>query len=172
MHTLIVILHILVCLFMMVVILLQPGKGGDMSAAFGGGGGSQTVFGARGATSFLQKLTSYVAVLYMVTTITLAWYSNENLHTGSVIDDASIQEFQKEQSSEPELPALPTSGAAEETGVKEDGAHAPKGNPSNDTVDDGGASLSAPAKDSASLSAPAKDSAAPAGEGASAPKSP
>jgi preprotein translocase subunit SecG len=71
-------LHVLLCLFLISVVLLQPGKGGDVGAAFGGGGGS-TIFGPRGPTNVLQQATTAVAVLFMVTSFTLAIYSTPAL---------------------------------------------------------------------------------------------
>ena len=65
------ILHILVCLFLIAVILLQSGKAGDIASAFGGRG-SQTAFGPRGAQTALGKATIVCAVLFMLTSITLA----------------------------------------------------------------------------------------------------
>ena len=75
MNTFITVLHVLVCLFLMLTVLLQSGKGG-MGAAFGGGGGTQTVFGGSGAGSFLRRLTVAAAVIFMLTSITLAWLSS------------------------------------------------------------------------------------------------
>jgi len=63
-------LHYVVCIFLVIVILLQAGKGADMGAAFGGS--SQTVFGSRGAATFLSKLTTGVAVVFLITSISLA----------------------------------------------------------------------------------------------------
>jgi preprotein translocase subunit SecG len=94
MHTLVVVLHLALCVFLIIVVLLQPGKGGDVSAAFGGGS-SQTVFGSRGATTFLQKLTTYAAILFMVTTITLAWFSSSDVSRASVINENVIKELEK-----------------------------------------------------------------------------
>lgn len=74
MHTLIVILHVVVSLAMILVILLQTGKGSDIGAVFGGGS-SQTLFGSTGPTSFLSKLTAGAAVLFMVTSLVLAYFS-------------------------------------------------------------------------------------------------
>jgi preprotein translocase subunit SecG len=71
MITLITIVHIIVCLFIIVVVLLQSGKSGDIAAAFGGMG-SQTAFGPRGAASALSKATTWSAVIFMVTSITLS----------------------------------------------------------------------------------------------------
>jgi len=74
MHTLIVILHVIVSIAMILVILLQTGKGSDIGAVFGGGS-SQTLFGSTGPTSFLSKLTAGAAVLFMITSLILAYSS-------------------------------------------------------------------------------------------------
>ncbi len=71
MVTLITIVHILACFFIIIVVLLQSGKSGDIAAAFGGMG-SQTAFGPRGAASALSKATTWSAVIFMVTSITLS----------------------------------------------------------------------------------------------------
>ena len=74
MHTLIVILHVVVSIAMILVILLQTGKGSDIGAVFGGGS-SQTLFGSTGPTSFLGKLTAGAAILFMITSLFLAYFS-------------------------------------------------------------------------------------------------
>ncbi len=73
MFTAVVILHIIVCLFLIFIILIQSSKGAEMGAAFGGS--SQTLFGSRGAATFLSKLTTAAAVLFMITSLSLAIYS-------------------------------------------------------------------------------------------------
>jgi preprotein translocase subunit SecG len=70
MTILLMIVHILACLFLIAVVLLQSGKGAEIGAAFGGS--SQTLFGSRGSASFLSKMTTVVAVVFMVTSLTLA----------------------------------------------------------------------------------------------------
>src|ERR1700745_3655374 len=67
-------LHILVCFFLIIVVLLQSGKSGDIAAAFGGMG-RQTAFGPRGAATALSKATTWSAVLFMVTSITLSIFA-------------------------------------------------------------------------------------------------
>jgi preprotein translocase subunit SecG len=62
--------HIVVCVVLILVVLLQQGKGADWAGAFGGGG-SQTVFGARGASTFLSKATTAAAIIFMLTSLTL-----------------------------------------------------------------------------------------------------
>ena len=73
--TLLDILHIAVCAFLMLVVLLQQGKGGGMGAAFGGGATAQ-VFGGRGAGNILTKATAICAALFMLTSVSLAYVSS------------------------------------------------------------------------------------------------
>ena len=68
---LILTVHFFVCIFLVIVILLQAGKGADMGAAFGAGS-SQTLFGARGAATFLSKMTTAAALIFLVTSVSLA----------------------------------------------------------------------------------------------------
>lgn len=73
MHTLLIIIHVLVCFFLIVIVLLQHGKGADMGATFGGS--SQTVFGTEGPLPLLNKITTGAAVVFMVTSVLLAYLS-------------------------------------------------------------------------------------------------
>jgi len=70
MRLIIVFIHLAVCVSLILIVLLQKGKGASMGAAFGGS--SQTVFGSSGASSFLQKVTVAAAVIFMLTSLTLA----------------------------------------------------------------------------------------------------
>ncbi|MCL2661246.1 MAG: preprotein translocase subunit SecG [Acidobacteriaceae bacterium] len=70
MIALLVVVHIIVCLFLIGVVLLQQGKSADLAAAFGGQG-SQTAFGPRGAANLLTRLTTWSAVIFMLTSIGL-----------------------------------------------------------------------------------------------------
>jgi len=65
--------HILVCVGLVVVVLLQSGKGGGLAGAFGGAGGVGAVFGGQAAATFLTKATRYLAIAFMVTSLTLAF---------------------------------------------------------------------------------------------------
>jgi preprotein translocase subunit SecG len=67
---LLVTLHIIVSLFIVGVVLLQQGKSADLAGAFGGQG-SQTAFGPRGAANLLTKLTTYSAIIFMLSSIGL-----------------------------------------------------------------------------------------------------
>jgi preprotein translocase subunit SecG len=70
MVALLVVLHVIVSLFLIGVVLLQQGKSADLAAAFGGQG-SQTAFGPRGAANLLTRLTTWSAVVFMLTSIGL-----------------------------------------------------------------------------------------------------
>lgn len=87
MITLITIIHVIVSLFIIVVVLLQSGKGQDIAAAFGGMG-SQTAFGPRGAATLLGKATTWSAVIFMVTSITLSIVAARHTSSGSVLSGA------------------------------------------------------------------------------------
>ena len=67
---LLVVIHVLICIFLIGVVLLQQGKSADLAGAFGGQG-SQTAFGPRGAANLLTKLTTWSAVAFMLTSIGL-----------------------------------------------------------------------------------------------------
>ena len=83
MDTLLVIVHVLVCLFLVGIVLLQHGKGADIGASFGGS--SQSLFGTEGPLPLLNKITTAVAVIFMVTSVSLAYISAHN-STGSVME--------------------------------------------------------------------------------------
>ena len=85
-YTLLVIVHVIVCLFLVIVVLLQSGQSGDIAAAFGGMG-SQTAFGPRGAATVLTKATTWCAVIFMVTSITLSVLATRRGGTGSVLQN-------------------------------------------------------------------------------------
>jgi preprotein translocase subunit SecG len=70
MVALLVIIHVIVSLFLVGVVLLQQGKSADLAGAFGGQG-SQTAFGPRGAANLLTKLTTYSAIIFMLSSIGL-----------------------------------------------------------------------------------------------------
>ncbi len=78
-------LHIIICAFLIIVVLLQSGQSADIAAAFGGMG-SQTAFGARTAGNILTKATTWAAVLFMVTSITLSVFAQRHTRgNGSVL---------------------------------------------------------------------------------------
>lgn len=74
MFTILSILHVLVCLFLILVVLLQQGRGGGLGSAFGGA--SQQVFGGRGAGNFMTRLTWICATIFIMTSVSLAYLSS------------------------------------------------------------------------------------------------
>jgi preprotein translocase subunit SecG len=86
MYTLVLILHVVVSFALILIVLLQTGKGAEMGAGFGGGS-NQTIFGSRGAATFLSKITTGAAVMFMVTSLTLALMTKNR--TGSVVRDTA-----------------------------------------------------------------------------------
>lgn len=92
MTTLIAILHVLTSLFIIGVVLLQSGKGAEMGATFGSGG-SQSVFGASGGGNFMTRITTAAAVIFMLTSLTLAYVSGHapgsTIMTGKAVQKAA-----------------------------------------------------------------------------------
>lgn len=84
MQIILTIVHIIACIVLILVILLQAGKGASMGAAFGGS--SQTVFGSSGPASFLGKLTTGIAVLFMITSLGLSYSA---VHKGKTVMEAA-----------------------------------------------------------------------------------
>ena len=84
MYTFIIVIHVIVCFLMIAAILLQGGKGAEIGAAFGGS--SQTVFGSRGPTNFLSKVTIAAAVIFMLTSLSLGYFAKQESFGTSVID--------------------------------------------------------------------------------------
>ena len=78
--------HVAMCIILILIVLLQTGKGAEMASAFGGAG-SQTVFGRGGGMSFMHRLTTVAAILFMVTSLALGLMSGTT-RTGSVVDSA------------------------------------------------------------------------------------
>jgi len=84
----VVTLHILVCFFLIGVVLLQQGRSADLAGAFGGQG-SQTAFGPRAAANVLTRLTTWSAIIFMCTSLTLTvLYVRGGNRSHSVLDDA------------------------------------------------------------------------------------
>jgi len=75
----IVVVHILVCVALILIVLLQAGKGAEMGAAFGGA--SQTIFGSAGAMGFLSKLTTFAAIIFMLTSLLLTFSTTRKVST-------------------------------------------------------------------------------------------
>jgi preprotein translocase subunit SecG len=99
MITLVTIIHVIVSLGLVVIVLLQTGKGADIGAVFGGS--SSTIFGSSGAGNFLTRLTTGLAVVFMITSLTLGYFA-EKKPTSSILDRAQS----------PAQQSLPQAGSA------------------------------------------------------------
>jgi preprotein translocase subunit SecG len=112
MVTIVTIFHIIACMFLIGVVLLQQGKGADMGAVFGGS--SSTIFGSSGAGNFLTRLTTAMAIIFMLTSLTLT-YSGARRVTSTVFDSAPLPEpppLTAPQGQAPEAPAAGNPAAA------------------------------------------------------------
>jgi preprotein translocase subunit SecG len=89
MDTLLTIVHIVVCLFLVGIVLLQHGKGADIGATFGGS--SQSLFGTEGPLPLLNKITTAVAIIFMLTSVTLAYISSQS-SSSSVMSEISVSQ--------------------------------------------------------------------------------
>ncbi len=83
-------LHVVVCIILILVVLLQSGKGADLAGAFGGGA-TQTAFGSRGPASFLSKLTTAAAIVFMVTCLGLSLTSTKQQATSIMDKTKAVQ---------------------------------------------------------------------------------
>ena len=116
MYTAILVLHLIVCLFLIFIILIQSSKGAEMGAAFGGS--NQTLFGSRGAATFLNKLTTVAAILFMLTSLSLAIITGRQ---GSIMSSAPVSKPASSPISDTvtgphqEQPAAPGQGEVKET---------------------------------------------------------
>lgn len=84
---LITVLHVTVCIALIIIVLLQAGKGADIGASLGGAG-SQTLFGTTGSATMISKITTGIAILFMLTSLTLA-YSSGKTAKGSLMDNVT-----------------------------------------------------------------------------------
>lgn len=89
--TLILTVHVLVALGIIFLVLLQHGKGADMGAAFGSGS-SGSLFGATGSANFLSRTTAALAVIFFLTSLSLAYLATHKPKIeGSVMQGVSSQ---------------------------------------------------------------------------------
>lgn len=93
MTVILVTIHVAVCIFLILVVLLQTGKGAEMGVSMGGAG-SQALFGAAGPANILTKITTAVAIIFMITSLTLAYMSGHRSQS-SVMKNAPAPVEQK-----------------------------------------------------------------------------
>ena len=102
MHVLIILIHLIVCFALIAIVLLQTGKGASMGAMFGGAG-NQTLFGQTGASSFLGKATTVAAVIFMLTSLSLAVISKSG-------DKSVVGDMKPAAEESQEIPQAPIGG--------------------------------------------------------------
>jgi preprotein translocase subunit SecG len=97
MYIFVLLIHIVVCLFLIIVILLQSGKAADLAGAFGGMG-SQTAFGPRGSATLLSRVTTASAAIFMVTSLTLSILATRNAGLATtVLEDQPVKSIPAKQ---------------------------------------------------------------------------
>ncbi len=115
MITLLTILHVSVCVFLIAIVLLQHGKGADIGASFGGGS-SQTVFGSDGPLPLLNKVTTTSAIVFMVTSVALA-YNSAHMSKSSVMQGVTAPISQPATNHAPMEIPLPSTNQASKSAV-------------------------------------------------------
>ncbi|MBI5182747.1 MAG: preprotein translocase subunit SecG [Nitrospinae bacterium] len=95
MYIILTIIHVIVTLSLIFIVLLQRGKGASMGAAFGGS--SRTIFGSRGAGSFLGKLTTGAAIAFMVTSLTLTFFSSRGAKSSIALKEKGAETVKVEK---------------------------------------------------------------------------
>ena len=117
----ITIIHVIVSVGLILVVLLQTGKGAEVGAVFGGS--SSTIFGSSGAGNFLTRLTTGMAIVFMITSLTLGYFAGKK-PTATIFDNRGPV-------AEPGVPAQPTAPAqpqnAPATGVQPEAPAKPDG---------------------------------------------
>lgn len=111
MLSIIIIIHIIVAVALILIVLLQTGKGADMGAAFGGGA-SQTLFGGAGASTFLSRLTTIAAIIFMLTSLGLAYFSSHRA-TRSVMSQLPATTTEQTEQAPSEVPVKPMAKEAD-----------------------------------------------------------
>ena len=109
MSNIIIIFHLVACIALILIVLLQTGKGASLGAAFGGS--TQTVFGTSGSAGFFEKMTTAVAVIFMVTSLSLTYISakrgGESIMKTPVVEESAQPIKQEKASPAEELPIAP-----------------------------------------------------------------
>ncbi len=109
---LITIVHVIMCVILIAIVLFQSGKGANMGAAFGGG--SNTLFGGTGPASFLNKMTTIAAIVFMITSFTLAIVSSRGKISSKVLENAPTQQDQPVEQTTPGSEEAPESEETQE----------------------------------------------------------
>lgn len=117
MFTALVIIHLFVSIFLIFIVLVQGGKGAEIGAAFGGS--TQTIFGSRGAATFLSKVTTISAIIFMLTSLSLAVLSSKKESVISIREPAKTSPVKPLTGDTPgPLPAIPEQSPVQEKPAK------------------------------------------------------
>ena len=128
----ITVLHVIMCVLLIGIVLLQTGKGANMGAAFGGG--SNTIFGGAGPANFLNKITTVAAIVFMLTSFTLALLSTRGDSSSKVLDVTPAE--QPQPASETAAPVTEEAEETEETGTETTTAPADEASQESTTVEE------------------------------------
>ncbi|MGF2734043.1 preprotein translocase subunit SecG [Marinobacter sp. DUT-1] len=109
METLVVVVHVVIAVALVGLVLIQQGKGADAGAAFGGGA-SQTVFGSQGSGSFLTRVTTILAIVFFVTSFSLAVFAKQR---AEVAGEAGIPVVEESAEQAPAEPAADSADSSE-----------------------------------------------------------
>lgn len=117
--TILIMIHVLICIGLIIVVLMQSAKGEGLAGAFGGGGMSGAVFGGRGAASFLSKATTILAVAFMLSCVSLSFLSKGRSGStadtsGSSLTESAQQDIQQQQQQAQEQQEQQGQGNAED----------------------------------------------------------
>lgn len=107
-HNILLVIHVLVAIGIIALVLIQQGKGADAGAAFGGGA-SSTVFGSQGSGSFMTRATAILATIFFITSLTLAFLTNQTASPTSVVDKVQTEQKADVPVAAEEKPAKATS---------------------------------------------------------------
>ncbi|WP_457676777.1 preprotein translocase subunit SecG [Thiolapillus sp.] len=116
MHTILVMVHLFLSIGLIGLILIQHGKGADAGAAFGSGA-SATVFGARGSANFLSRTTGILALLFFITSLTLAWMALNTARESGLMVDVPAEQTQEIPPAKTDMPVVPAEQAASDVPV-------------------------------------------------------
>jgi len=104
MYILLIIIHVIVSVALIAVVLLQSGKGAEMGASFGASG-SQSVFGAGGGNTFMSKMTTAAAIIFMLTSLSLAYLSGKSGSSSIMSSKSAAKSAPQKQTAPLPLPA-------------------------------------------------------------------
>lgn len=120
METLVVVVHVVIAIALVGLVLIQQGKGADAGAAFGGGA-SQTVFGSQGSGSFLTRFTTILAIVFFVTSFSLAVFAKQRAEVAGEAGIPVVEESSDEMAPAAEGADAENAGEleSEESGLPE-----------------------------------------------------